>query len=286
MKYKLIAHRLGFKMGEYEENSKKALEDIFDNYDKLNICDGFEFDIRFTKDSIPILFHDKNTRDFSEELRNIKNMNLIELKKLKLNYRNQERENVEKICTLEDILDFFHVNEHKLNNKIIKIETKNKYLSKKEVSILCKILNKHKNIQKNIINLSFYPNNLVKINKFQGKNNLYINKTDLLCDYKFVYYATKFIKCIDTVSLRFTDNNKLGIKYYISSKFKNKKVSFKKIIRIKLNKKLILNVNKKYDEVNIYTINSKEDCIKLLKLCNNLNLYVTTDNPLELRNDI
>lgn len=46
---KLIAHRLGFIMTKYPENSLDAIKDIFKNQTLLNCCDGFKFDIFYKR---------------------------------------------------------------------------------------------------------------------------------------------------------------------------------------------------------------------------------------------
>ena len=51
----LIAHRLGYKMTMFPENSIAAINEIFSQKHLLDSCSGFEFDICFTKDNIPII---------------------------------------------------------------------------------------------------------------------------------------------------------------------------------------------------------------------------------------
>ena len=61
----LVAHRLGYAMTNFPENSIMVLETIFNDKKLLNSCNGFEFDICFTKDNIPVVIHDKHIDDVS-----------------------------------------------------------------------------------------------------------------------------------------------------------------------------------------------------------------------------
>lgn len=286
MEFKLIAHRLGFEMTNYDENSLKVLEEIFDDEDKLRMCDGFEFDIRFTKDNIPILFHDKTTKNFSNKNKVVKKLLLNDIKSINLTHRNSNKENLYGIYTLEEILIFFENNKEKLKNKIIKIETKDRFLNKNNIKILCNLINRYKNISENIVNLSFSPINLFKIKRYQIKNKLCQNKTDLLCDYKIMLILAKFIKEINTVSLRYTKECNHGLKNYLKNKFKNKKIFLKDYLTIKINDKMLNKVYKRYKEINIYTIEDKNHLNELLNIYNKENLFITTDNPKILKEQI
>ena len=79
---KLIAHRLGYQMTQYPENSLEVLKSIFESKELLNACDGFEFDICFTKDHIPVVIHDKYIDDISDNYGLIEDYTLEELRKL------------------------------------------------------------------------------------------------------------------------------------------------------------------------------------------------------------
>lgn len=70
---KLIAHRLGYQMTPYPENSLEVLQTIFENQEMLDACSGFEFDICFTKDHVPVVIHDKYIDDISDSYGLIKN---------------------------------------------------------------------------------------------------------------------------------------------------------------------------------------------------------------------
>ena len=120
---KLIAHRLGYQMTNYPENSLETIKYIFENKDLLNTCDGFEFDICFTKDHIPVVIHDKYIDDISDNSGLIENYTLEQLQKINFKFRKSLNYNNDylsfKIMTLKEILSFFENNISLLKNKII-----------------------------------------------------------------------------------------------------------------------------------------------------------------------
>ena len=110
---KLIAHRLGYQMTQYSENSLEVLKSIFENKELLNACDGFEFDICFTKDCIPVVIHDKYIDDFSDNYGLIEDYTLEELGILNFKFRKNLKFGNDsisyKIITLEEILTFLKI---------------------------------------------------------------------------------------------------------------------------------------------------------------------------------
>ena len=84
---KMIAHRLGYQMTKYPENSIEVIEEIFNNKKLLNSCDGFEFDICLTKDLVPIVVHDKYIDDISNETGLFKDYTYEEISNLKFTFR-------------------------------------------------------------------------------------------------------------------------------------------------------------------------------------------------------
>ena len=62
---KMVAHRLGYQMTDYPENSLDVIKTIFASKELLDACYGFEFDICFTKDHIPVVIHDKYIDDIT-----------------------------------------------------------------------------------------------------------------------------------------------------------------------------------------------------------------------------
>ena len=84
---KLVAHRLGYGMTDYPENSLEALKEIFAKSELLNSCDGFEFDICFTKDNIPVVIHDKYIDDVSDGYGLVSDYTLAQLKEYTFDFR-------------------------------------------------------------------------------------------------------------------------------------------------------------------------------------------------------
>jgi len=203
---KLIAHRLGYKMTEYPENSSASIEAIFNNKELLDSCSGFELDICFTKDHIPVVIHDKYIDDISNEKGKVKSYTLEDLKKLSFTFRksnNIKDDFTFKILSLDELLDYFQNKKYLLKEKIIKIETKEMFfLNKKNLEVLASILNNYKSIANNLVHLSYYPTNLIYLKEIQIKNNFQVTKTDLLCDYNLPILISKISKSIDSISLR------------------------------------------------------------------------------------
>lgn len=295
-KLKLIAHRLGFVMTNYPENSLEVLKDIFSNSQKLNACNGFEFDICFTKEHIPIVIHDKYIDDISTNKGLIKKYNLDDLRKINFNFRKSLKDNKNfefKIATLEEMLNFFSNNKNLLKDKIIKIETKDIAITnKRNLKNLADIINKFPELSNNIIHLSFYPNNLINLKRIQKKREYKITKSDLLCDYSCIVFLSKLIKEIDFVSLRIKTKSfpKLNKR---NSQNVNKKIFLDKLcmkFSNALNDKNIKYAINKYGSVGIYVLNSEYE---IEEFCNKINsetfknhysnIYFTTDNPLYIK---
>lgn len=207
-KLKLIAHRMGYKMTDYPENSIMALETIFSNEELLKACDGFEFDICFTKDHIPVVIHDKYIDDISDGVGLINKCNISELKKLKFCFRKSISNNISNlykfnISTLDEILFFFNSNFKLLDDRIIKFETKDAYrFSKKNLKSLASVIIRYPLLANNLVHLSYFPQNLIILRKIQQSIGYSVSKTDLLCDFKFMVNISKIIKSLDYVSFR------------------------------------------------------------------------------------
>ncbi len=295
-KIKLIAHRLGFLETKYPENSLESLNFIFNNKEALDSCDGFEFDIVFTKDSVPVVIHDEFIDDVSNGLGKVKKHTLTELKKFDFGFRkssNHSGNSIFKIVTLEEILSFFQENKNSLKNKIIKIETKNIFLyPNKNVKKLATILNDFPDLYNNIYHLSFIPNNLDVLRKWQIKNNMYETRTDLLCDYKFILFMSKLYKYIDCISFRVKtgydiDWKKIeNLRIYLKSLWNYVTMLLSNI----LNDKAINYALKNFSELGLYVINNSNDFEMLMHKINldiiNNNIQkisLTTDNPHKLK---
>lgn len=299
---KLIAHRLGYQMTKYPENSLEVLKSIFENEELLNACDGFEFDICFTKDHIPVVIHDKYIDDISDNYGLIKDYTLEELKKLNFKFRKSLKSDNDyisyKIITLEEILNFFENNITLLKNKIIKIETKDYiFINKNNFSIknlnnFNNIINKFQNLYNNIIHLYFWPLNLLFLKRIQKKNNHKLIKNDLLCDYSILVFLTRFMPYLDSISLRIKTSN-LAKDCDSNPKRVNKKIKsdlfWMKFSDAIKEKNLRYAINK-YTSVGLYTLNDYKD---IDEICNHIsadflkknskNIVITTNNPIYLK---
>lgn len=293
---KLIAHRLGFLMTNYPENSLEALNEIFTDSEMLNSCSGFEFDICFTKDHVPVVIHDKHIDDISNNTGLVKNYNADELQKVRFNFRRSlmdSRTYEFKIVTLEDILLFFSSHKHLLKNKVIKIETKNIHIfHKKNMKMLADIIHKFPDLADNMIHLSFYPMNLVALKNIQKERKYDVIKSDLLCDYKQIVWLTKFIKSIDFISLRVKTNH-FPKRNNNNSKRVNRKIFFNTLFMKfsnAINDKTMKYAIEKYGSVGIYVLNDENDIDAFCSRISNETfknyydkIYFTTDNPLYLK---
>ncbi|MFI3260955.1 MAG: glycerophosphodiester phosphodiesterase family protein [bacterium] len=256
--YKLIAHRLGYKMTQSKENSLDSLKEIFKNEEFLNICNGFELDINFTKDNIPVVMHDKKLK------------NKMKIKKL---YYKELHD----IDTLESILVFLLNNKVKLGDKKIKIETKScLWRSRKNIKVFINLLNKYSSLNKNIIHLSSHPINLII-----SKNYNTCIETDILCYFKSIYYIYNFLFKNDYVSLRMSFKDKLDNENMISYM-----VNY--ITKGSVSNKIIYSSNKNYKNINIFLINNttqlNEFHNKYGKYVKNKDIYITTSYPNNIKN--
>ncbi len=293
---KLVAHRLGYQMTPYPENSLEAIEYIFKHQELLDSCYGFEFDICFTKDHIPVVIHDKYLDDVSNHNGLVRNYSLDVLRQFTFSFRksvNASSTLSYKIITLEELLDFFNTHKDKLKDKIIKIETKDYFLynrnnfNMKNISQFVEIVNRFPNLSRNIIHLSFWPLNLWLSKKIQKRKKYFVVPTDLLCDYSVAFFITHFMSSIDNVSLRIkvTDTETLkGTSKCVRRKIK-RDLWLMKHANVLSNKR-IKYVLKKYSTVGLYTLRTEKE---LDTLCQVLDepffkyykdkIIITTDNP-------
>ena len=294
---KLVAHRLGYKMTNYPENSIEVVKTIFASNKLLDACYGFEFDICFTKDHIPVVVHDKYIDDITDRYGMIKEYTIKELKKLTFGFRksiSNDKKLTYKIVTLDELLNFFEHNKKLLKDKIIKIETKDYIytnkdnMNSKNLKTLADILNKYPSLNSNIIHLSFWPFNLSKLKKIQIKNKYLVTKNDFLCDFNCLVFLTKFMPYLDNISLRIKTND-LPVVSENNSKRVNKKIKFdtnwmkhSNALKEKNMKYAI----KKYGMVNLYVLSNYDE---IDEICNHMSLdffkqnkdfiVITTDNP-------
>lgn len=291
---KFIAHRLGFGMTNYPENPLNALHEIFENDKMLNVCDGFELDIHFTKDNIPVVIHDKYIDDISEGVGLVKSYSISELKNMNFGFRKSLYQGKFlfkfKVITLDEILEFFSSHKTLLKNKMIKIESKKVNL--KNLRVLSNIINRYPDLSNNIIHLSFYPQNLIILKKIQSDNNYLITKTDLLCDYKIMVILSKIIKSIDLISLRIKTSDFFKMSRHNSLRV-NKQIFFDTLFMKFSNvidEKILKYAIEKYGSVGVYVLNNENDieqfCRKISDTFFKENydkIFFTTDNPLYIK---
>ncbi len=299
---KLVAHRLGYQMTQYPENSLEVLKAIFENEELLNSCYGFEFDICFTKDHIPIVIHDKYVDDISDSFGLVQAYTLEELRKLNFKSRRSLKSDGEpilyKIITLEELLEFFQSNLLLLGDRIIKVETKDYiYVNKgnfsiKNMEVLANIMNRFPDLSNNLVHLSFWPLNLLVLKRIQKKKGYPLIKNDLLCDWSIMAYLTKFMSYLDNVSLRIKPSHLVKTDN-VNSRRVNRKIrldyfcmTFTNAIKEK-NLKYAIN---KYGSVGLYTLNDYEEVDEVCRHIsdeffaeNASKIVVTTNNPVYLK---
>ncbi len=299
---KLIAHRLGYQMTNYPENSIEVLETIFSDNILLSACHGFEFDVCFTKDHVPVVIHDKYIDDITDYCGLIKDYTLEELRKINFKFRkSMKRGNNSisyKIVTLEEVLHFFEKHISLLGNKIIKIETKDYIFFERNnfdaenLKELANILNRFSTLSQNIVHLSFWPLNLLFLKVIQNRNNYKLTKNDLLCDYGVVVSLTKFMPFLDSISLRIRTRELAKVSENNPERV-NKKIRFDTFLMNcagAVSEGTLQYAIDRYGTVGLYTLNSIDE---IGELCRHLNadfldenvqrIFITTNNPIYLK---
>ncbi len=268
---KIIAHRLGYQMTEYPENSFEVLDTIFKSKKLLNSCDGFEFDIVFTKDHKPVVLHDKFIDDVTEEYGLVANYTLAELINMNFSFRHiykDKKKNITyKIMSLEALLSFFNDKRKLLGSKEIKIETKDYLFTRRNslsvinLRILADIIHKYPKIKKNITHLSYWPLNLILLRRIQLRRGYFVTKSDYLCDIKLPIFFSRFMPFLERISLRIKDNDLRKIDKN-NSKLVNNKIKFDrfwmKYSNVISEKNMKYSIDK-FGSVGIYTLNRIKD---------------------------
>ena len=297
-KSKLIAHRLGYKMTDYPENTINSIEAIFKNKKLLDACDGFEFDICFTKDHVPVVIHDKYVDDITSNEGAIKEYTFDELRKMNFGYKksiNKKYAGKYTILSLDELLTFFSKQKELLKDKVIKIETKDPCnINRYNLIILADMLNKYPSLSKNVVHLSYYPQNIIALKKVQAKRKYYKTKSDLLCENCLMVNMSRLTNSIDGISLRIktTDLPKVSKN---NTRRVNKKIRSDRFFMTfsnALSEKIIQYAISKYGYVSFYLLNtddeinkfSKKVSEKLFAECHDSFVF-TTDNPYELKNN-
>ena len=241
-KQNLIAAHRGFR-AKYPENTMLAFKK------SIKKSDFIEFDVQFSKDNIPVVFHDDklyrcSNIDSFKNYKNRKNIHVCdltykELQKLDVsswfyqtNPFNQvlkKAKKVEHIPTLENVLDFAKKNDIALNLEIK--YNKCKPLDKKQIKIIVDMIKKKKQTKKVLI--SSFHHEYIKIAK---KLNPKISIA-ALAQKKYPEHNISYLKALNVDAYHI--NIKLATKKHI------KEISQEGII------------------VNVYTVNQKEKILKL-----------------------
>lgn len=298
--YKFIAHRLGFLMEGYPENSLDNVISIFNNQETLDAINGIEFDIQFTANHIPIIIHDLSTADISEMTRVVGKIDYDDLKDIKCGYRRSDynsnipwgENNNFNLQTLNTILSFFMDNKAKLDDKIIKIETKFPLLTKEDILALKELLDKYKYLNENIMHISFFPWNLRKLRELEKEESSKLTRTEVLIDFSFERPFTKiWNSSIDGISLGLKNEHVEG-NMEISKEAKRMaglNAAFYER-RNAVSEKWLKKIIEKYGYVGLYTINDIKNISELLNRVSHEfldeyaeKLMITSDNPVYLK---
>ncbi len=294
--YRFIAHRLGFIMEGYPENSLNNLIALLNDQEALDDCIGIEFDIQPTNDHVLLVTHDFNMADISDSNVNVAKTPYDHIKKIKCGYRKStynsnipwNSNNNFNLHTLDEILEYIDNHRDKFGDRIIKIESKAVFFKYEDLVSLKKCLKRYPALNKNIIHISFFPWNLRGLRKLQIKDHLPITKTELLIDFQVEKPITIMWKSyIDGISLglkEVKDNGSLDIDEY-AKKMANFNSFFYRH-RNALTEKWLKKIISIYGYAGIYTINDPRDVQELLSRVSKEfleeyadKLIITSDNP-------
>jgi len=241
-KKNLIAAHRGYR-ALYPENTLLAFKK------SIKKSDFIEFDVQFTKDNIPIVFHDnkltrttdaKKNKNFKKPYK-VHEYTYKELKKLDVSswfykedpFYQKERlkkpKKIERIPRLEDVLKFANKNSLLLN---IEIKYNQNYiLSKSHFKTIIDLISKY-NLQEKVIISSFEHSYLLLIKKLNKKIS-----TAALAHEKYSHDLITYLKVFKVEA------------YHINQRL--------------VTKKLIKKLKKNGFVVNVYTVNDKKRQKKL-----------------------
>ncbi len=299
-RYKLVAHRLGYMMEGYPENSMDNLKSLFYSQERLAGIQGIEFDIHFSADNVPFVIHDFNVSDISKEKYAIKKTLSEVLTSVKCGYRRSsynddvpwDENNNFNLMTLEELLSFLADNRDKLSDKVIKIETKSPFLRREDIISLKNVLGKHNVLSENFLHISFFPWNLSKLRSLEQEKSLPLTKTEVLIDFSFEKPLEKIWgSSIDGVSLGLKNMPITGtLKLDRKSKRTANANAFFYTRRNALSEEWLNDSINTYGYAGIYTVNDRGVVEELLSRVspefldgNADKLYITSDNPASLR---
>ena len=195
-----IAHRGLHTQDGIPENSMEA----FRNAIKHNVA--IEFDVRITKDQIPVIFHDNNLKRMTGYDGMVEHLTLEELLKLKL-------PNGETIPLLEDFLK--EVNEQVPMVLELKVEEKNyKVLS----SIVREMLSRYIKDKSNMLIISFDPRALWPFKKDKYIRSLLVTSAK---EYRYVYRFRHTVESVDLDYYFFLGKDSRKYRKYVKHHFVN-----------------------------------------------------------------
>lgn len=274
-KFRFVAHRLGYLMQGYPENSMANVTSIFEDEETLSGIDGIEFDIRFTRDNVPVILHDARTGDICDSPFIVEKTDYKDIKDLQCGFRKStyksdipwDENKTFRLMTLDQLLSFLVYNRNKLGDKIIKVETKEIGISEAHALAFKDVLRRYRILNENIVHLSFLSNNLKAIRELQVQSGDSLTRTDLLLDNTL---RRPFIKRYDS----FLDVVSLGIKEIVplgefDVDFKTKLtadiIAFFSKIRFGVNEEWMRELVRTRSSIGIYTINELEGIEELFR---------------------
>lgn len=298
--FRLVAHRMGYLMQGYPENSMANITSMFDDKETLDSIDGIEFDIRFTRDNVPVILHDTRMGDICDTPFIVEKTDYKDLKDLKCGFRKStyksdipwgENKNFN-LLSLEEFLAFLMDNRNKLADKIIKIETKEIGIIEEHAVAFQKLLKKYELLNENIVHLSFLATNLKAIRELQVQSGDSLTRTDLLVDNVI---RRPFIRNYDS----FLDVVSLGIKEIVplgefdvdfKTKITAELIAYFSKIRNGVNEGWMRELVKSRSSIGIYTINDLVGLEELFKRVSEEffdeyanKIIITTANPKYIR---
>ena len=182
----VIAHR-----GLHEKDPENTLSS-FRNAIKSKVP-MIEFDIRLTKDKIPVVIHDRKLNRTTNGKGFVQNKTFEELQKLKCKN--------ETISSLEQIIESFK----KKTGFLIELKDR-QFLNEKNLKQVTNLIKENKLYERVIIS-SFFPSILKKVKKLDKKikvccNMLYPFKIDKSFEFIAIYYITLNKKTIEKAHTR------------------------------------------------------------------------------------
>ena len=195
-----IAHRGLHTQEGIPENSMEA----FHNAIKHNVA--IEFDVRITKDDVPVIFHDNNLKRMTGYDGMVEHLTLEELLKLKL-------PNKESIPLFEDFLK--DINEQVPYVLELKVEEKN---YKKLSTIVRDLLKKYIKDKSNVLIISFDPRALWPFKKDGYIRSLLVSSAK---EYRYVYKYRHTVESVDLDYYFFIGKGSKRYRRYVKKHFVN-----------------------------------------------------------------